>query len=179
MSNIDVEALVGKFIYIEGDNGSKNICLIKEIFPTYVLCYTVSKGASYNTDVLRYELSIKPNEEVDFADLDDEIEGTWIYNWFPITEDYAKLAIKKWLEEYQTEIAEYEPPEVKLFGNMKEFFDHFSWINASALAREIGIHPTVMRQYKSGACDAGRKRKKVIQDAVHKLAAELREIRLV
>ena len=178
MSNIDLKALVGKFIYIECDNGSQNIYLIKEIFPTYVLCYTVSKVASYNTDVLRYELSINPNKEVSYEYFDNLGKDTAMDEWSPISYEYAKFTINKWLEEYQTEIAEYESPDVKRFGNMKEFFDHFSWINASALAREIGIHPTVMRQYKSGACDASRKRKKLIQYAVHKLAAELREVRL-
>jgi hypothetical protein len=57
--------------------------------------------------------------------------------------------------------------------DMSAFFMSFPFINATELAKSIGINPSLMRKYKSGIASASDKQKNMIQqkfdDIVNKL----------
>lgn len=47
--------------------------------------------------------------------------------------------------------------------DMSAFFQSFSFINASELAKSLGINPSLMRKYKNGLAKASDKQKDLIQ----------------
>lgn len=63
--------------------------------------------------------------------------------------------------------------------DIASFLENFSWINVSALARRIGISPSLMRQYKSRTNFASEKQLRKIQEAVKDMARELEEACLI
>lgn len=56
---------------------------------------------------------------------------------------------------------------------IKEFFEKFSWIKKNALAREIGISPSLMRQYACGTSKPSKKRVALIESELKRLTEEL------
>lgn len=63
--------------------------------------------------------------------------------------------------------------------DIAELLEQFSWINASELARRVGINPSLMRQYKSRANFASKKQLLKIQEGIKGMARELEEAYLV
>ena len=61
--------------------------------------------------------------------------------------------------------------------DMTAFFQAFPFINATELAKSVGINPSLMRKYKSGIVKAGEKQKNLIQQKFDDIAARLGTVR--
>jgi predicted RNase H-like HicB family nuclease len=61
--------------------------------------------------------------------------------------------------------------------DLPSFFRCYSLLNASALARKIGINATLMRQYRRGIAPISQERVKTIEAEVNKLGRELTAVR--
>lgn len=61
--------------------------------------------------------------------------------------------------------------------DMSAFFQAFPFINATELARSIGINPSLMRKYKSGLVKAGPKQKDQIQGKFDDIVSRLRVVK--
>ena len=57
--------------------------------------------------------------------------------------------------------------------DLQSFFEYFSFLNASDIARRAGINPSQMRQYTSGVKNAGEKTYKKLSDCLDKIKNEL------
>ena len=63
--------------------------------------------------------------------------------------------------------------EVEYRYDMSAFFMSFPFINASELAKSLGINPSLMRKYKSGLAKASTKQKDLIQEKFSGLVERL------
>ena len=63
--------------------------------------------------------------------------------------------------------------EVDYRYDMTAFFQAFPFINATELAKSIGINPSLMRKYKSGLAKAGAKQKDMIQNKFDDIVSRL------
>ena len=61
--------------------------------------------------------------------------------------------------------------------DMSAFFQAFPFINATELAKSIGINPSLMRKYKSGIAKAGAKQKDLIQGKFDDIVSRLRVVK--
>ncbi|MDR1224247.1 MAG: type II toxin-antitoxin system HicB family antitoxin [Tannerella sp.] len=57
-------------------------------------------------------------------------------------------------------------------------FNYYSWINVSRFAREAGINPSLMRQYRTGKTYISENQVKRIESVLHRLGNELAAIKL-
>lgn len=62
--------------------------------------------------------------------------------------------------------------------DIASLFDLFDWINASKLAKAIGITPSLLRYYKKKGAYISDEQKKKIETGLHQLADELKAISL-
>jgi predicted RNase H-like HicB family nuclease len=62
--------------------------------------------------------------------------------------------------------------------DIASIFDYFGMLDATNLAKRIGINPSLLRQYKSGITTASDKQKQKIEHGLHQLGRELLSIRL-
>lgn len=63
--------------------------------------------------------------------------------------------------------------EIEYRYDMSAFFKSFPFINASELAKELNINPSLMRKYKSGIVKAGDKQKDLIQRKFDEILSRL------
>lgn len=83
-------------------------------------------------------------------------------------------------EEMQRQLpAELQEIEFEFRYDMASLFDSYKFINVSKFAQEAGINPSLMRQYKSGNQYISENQMLKIEEALHKIARELAEIKLV
>lgn len=61
---------------------------------------------------------------------------------------------------------------------LSALFAAFPFLNASALARAMGINDSLMRRYKKGLANASEKQVAIIQDHLQRLASELTSVQL-
>ena len=61
--------------------------------------------------------------------------------------------------------------------DMSAFFMSFPFINASELAKSIGINHSLMRKYKSGLAKAGSKQKELIQGKFEDIMERLEAVK--
>lgn len=61
--------------------------------------------------------------------------------------------------------------------DMSAFFLAFPFINATELAKDIGINPSLMRKYKSGIVKAGEAQKNLIQHKFDNIVSRLQNVR--
>jgi len=92
---------------------------------------------------------------------------------YGLTEEEAKMdfvgQIKEQADYYKSKRGEFpawysEDIEVEYRYDMSAFFMSFPFINASELAKSLGINPSLMRKYKSGLAKASTKQKDMIQE---------------
>ena len=57
--------------------------------------------------------------------------------------------------------------------DLQSFFDYFSFLNISKVAERAGISASLMRQYASGAANAGQKQYDKVRLAVSDISKEL------
>jgi predicted RNase H-like HicB family nuclease len=62
--------------------------------------------------------------------------------------------------------------------DIASIFNYFGMLDATNLAKRIGINPSLLRQYKSGITTASDKQKQKIEHGLHQLGRELLSIRL-
>jgi predicted RNase H-like HicB family nuclease len=62
--------------------------------------------------------------------------------------------------------------------DIASIFKYFGVLDASALAKRIGMNASLLRQYKTGKAFASDKQKKKIEDGLHALGRELLSIHL-
>jgi len=68
-----------------------------------------------------------------------------------------------------------EPYDVNLVYqyDMQSFFDYFSFLNVSEVARRAGVNPSLMRQYTSGKKRAGETIYSRLADCMNTITSEL------
>lgn len=59
--------------------------------------------------------------------------------------------------------------------DLQSFFDYFSFLNVTEIARRAGINPSLMRQYRKGIKHAGEKTYKRLADCIENIKTELQE----
>lgn len=92
------------------------------------------------------------------------------------------IVLKDMIESYPSE----QLPKAYNAGNIEfvyqydveSIFSHFGVFDVTALAKRIGVNPSLMRQYKKGLTTAGPKQRKKIQDGLHQLGKELLAVKL-
>ena len=57
--------------------------------------------------------------------------------------------------------------------DMQSFFDYFDFINVTKLAESMGINPSLLRQYSTGATKASQKQYEKLERKVHSIGQEL------
>ena len=112
---------------------------------------------------------------------------------FPVTAYGDTVdAAKKDLESVIADVLDHykkegEKPDPALNGGNLEFifkydiasiFNHFGMLDATGLAKKIGMNPSLLRQYKTGHTLASDKQKKKIEKGLHDLGRELLSVRL-
>ena len=75
--------------------------------------------------------------------------------------------------------AELQGVEFEFRFDIASLFDFYKFINVSKFAEEAGINSSLMRQYKSGKQYISENQVLKIEAALHKIAREFAEIRLV
>lgn len=70
-----------------------------------------------------------------------------------------------------------EAPTFKF--DLASFFEYYSFINATAFARKIGINDSLMRQYKQGKTYISELQLQRIQTAINRIGADFQSLRLV
>lgn len=68
-------------------------------------------------------------------------------------------------------------PVIEYRYDMSAFFQAFPFINASELAKSVGINPSLMRKYKSGIVKAGTQQKNIIQNKFNDIVERLRVVK--
>ena len=63
--------------------------------------------------------------------------------------------------------------------SVTSLFEYYYMLNASALARYLGLNESLMRQYKAGDTYVSDAQLKRIEDGLHKLGQEFTSLRLV
>ncbi len=62
--------------------------------------------------------------------------------------------------------------------DIASIFNHFGMLDATGLAKKIGMNPSLLRQYKGGHTLASNKQKQRIEKGLHELGRELLSVRL-
>ena len=57
--------------------------------------------------------------------------------------------------------------------DLQSFFDYFSFLNVSEIAKRAGINPSLMRQYTSGIKNAGEKTYSRLSECIANITKEL------
>lgn len=93
--------------------------------------------------------------------------------------------VKESIEDY----IEHEGKDDKFWGKVKisdiefdirydleAFFKEHNYLNISSIAKMAGMNPGLLRQYASGVKHPSREQAKKIEDSIHKIANELKEV---
>lgn len=102
----------------------------------------------------------------------------------PAAKKDLESVVSDMLEHYEKE--KQTAPAVLNDGNIEfvyrydigSIFEHFGVLDATNLARRIGMNPSLLRQYKTGKALASDKQKKKIEEGLHALGRELLSVRL-
>lgn len=57
--------------------------------------------------------------------------------------------------------------------DLQSFFEYFSFLNVSEIAKRAGINPSLMRQYTSGVKAAGEKTYARLSDCIDRITKDL------
>ena len=83
----------------------------------------------------------------------------------------------RYMEEHTGIAPDWKDAVVEYRYDISGFFQSFPFINATELARSVGINPSLMRKYKSGLAAASEKQKKMIQDKFDEIVNRLQKVR--
>lgn len=108
--------------------------------------------------------------------VEDDLPGFGLSGFGETAEAAKEDMLKDYQEmkEIQAEAGE-EVPELEFVYkyDMQSFFSYFSFLNVTKVAELAGINPSLMRQYTSGAANAGQKQYDKIRVAIGKISKEL------
>ena len=82
----------------------------------------------------------------------------------------AQKEIKELLEQEGKQMPELE---FTFRFDIGSFFDYYSYLNMSGVAKKAGINASLMRQYSMGIHEPSKKRKQQILECLHQIAKEL------
>ena len=82
----------------------------------------------------------------------------------------SQREIKELLEEEGKQMPELE---FTFRFDVGSFFDYYSYLNMSGVAKKAGINASLMRQYAMGKHEPSQKRKLQILDCLHQISQEL------
>ena len=82
----------------------------------------------------------------------------------------SQREIKELLEEEGKQMPELE---FTFRFDIGSFFDYYSYLNMSGVAKKAGINASLMRQYAMGKHEPSQKRKLQILDCLHQISQEL------
>lgn len=60
--------------------------------------------------------------------------------------------------------------------DLEAFFDGHDYLNISSIGKKAGVSPSLLRQYASGVKHPSAEQAKKIEDAIHKIGNELKEV---
>lgn len=66
--------------------------------------------------------------------------------------------------------------ELNIKYDLKAFFDYHDYLNISSIGKKAGVSPSLLRQYASGVKHPSAEQAKKIEDAIHKIGNELKEV---
>ncbi|MDR3366426.1 MAG: type II toxin-antitoxin system HicB family antitoxin [Prevotellaceae bacterium] len=127
---------------------------------------------------------IEMSKDGNFSIFTPNIDSTIIGLGKTVSEAKADFenSVKEVIEAYQ-EHGDPLPKELVNFSfeykyDLASFFNFYSWINATQLAKFAGINASLMRKYKAGCTYISEKQTAKIESALHKLGAELTAVKL-
>lgn len=85
----------------------------------------------------------------------------------------AKEEIKELLAEEGKPMPELE---FEFHYDIGSFFDYFSYLNASGVAKKAGINASLMRQYAMGIHEPSEKRKQQILECLYEISKEIQTV---
>ena len=89
----------------------------------------------------------------------------------------AKDDLMLCLEEAKADYAENGgvpyPVEFRYLYDLQSFFEYFSFLNVTEIAKRAGINPSLMRQYTRGIKNAGEKTYSRLAECMRKITEEL------
>lgn len=98
----------------------------------------------------------------------------------------ARADFMRSVEGVATALREEGKEVAPIYGEKPEFafslaslFEYYSMLNVSALARFLGMNPSLMRQYRKGGTYISDAQLGRIEDGLHRLGTELSSLRLV
>jgi predicted RNase H-like HicB family nuclease len=91
----------------------------------------------------------------------------------------VKEVVASYLETGKPIPVELQDIEFEFRYDISSLFDYYKFINVSKFAQVAGINPSLMRQYKTGRQYISENQLLKIEDALHKMAQEFAEIKLV
>ncbi|MDH6356963.1 pilus assembly protein HicB [Parabacteroides sp. PF5-9] len=107
---------------------------------------------------------------------DQEFEGFGLFGYGDSVEE-AKADLQKAYDEIKEMNAEdgKETPVIEFEWkyDLQSFFNYFTILNVSELARKTGINPSLLRRYKNGLAQASEKQYGKIMASVHAIGNEL------
>ena len=168
-------------LYYNGESqAEKNAKLERDFFTYNVLNGNLNE---FEVDADTGEVKIKENGDFSYKTLakrtgleyDNEYIAERFAEWY---DNYLDIeTIDKAIENLRKE----NPTKIELFDfiykyDIQSFFNYFSYLNASDIARRAGINPSLMRQYISGVKKAGEKNYQRLSACVGKIKEDLRAI---
>lgn len=83
----------------------------------------------------------------------------------------------RYMEEHTGIAPDWKDAEIEYRYDISGFFQSFPFVNATELARSVGINPSLMRKYKRGLAAASEKQKKMIQEKFDEIVNRLQRVR--
>ncbi|MCF0209353.1 MAG: pilus assembly protein HicB [Bacteroidaceae bacterium] len=86
------------------------------------------------------------------------------------------VSIEEYKQQAAAESLDFPELELTFRFDIGSFFNYYSFLNISEVAKRIGINASLMRQYVNGTKTASDKRIKQINDCVHTLATDMASV---
>lgn len=86
--------------------------------------------------------------------------------------------LKKQLQKLAYEFEQYKIQDFEVSFDLTSFFEEFSFLNVSDIAKRTAISPGLMRQYAAGLKFPSEDRVKEIENAIREIGKELSRVKL-
>ena len=84
-----------------------------------------------------------------------------------------KMCLMEAKKDYEESGNRTEPVEFRYQYDLQSFFDYFSFLNVTEIARRAGVNPSLMRQYTRGIKTAGEKTYERLSACIADITKEL------
>lgn len=95
---------------------------------------------------------------------------------FELSLNEVKLACR---ENHLPLPAELQDIEFEYRYDLASLFNHYDFINVNKFAKWLGLNPSLVRHYKQGKTYISEQRTRDIEEAIHRIATELKAISLL